>query len=321
MKISSEKKESGNGNSPLGTGRLKGSSDSVPSLTFESYRSNDTSSSSRNGNNDNNNKDSNRDLSPRNEIKTVDTSKDVVSCLKEHPDEHKTPPPQPSPPKKQHVLEGRGGERSVADLISQFENLSSDEDVEVAETKFPRTVLVTETGLTSNNDDDDVKSQVSVLTLPIELQQQEFGRWSTSTTTLQENIRCLSSCQGNDGTQQCRISGKRGNLRTKGMFITLDIGAYLESGWYSGSVFLEHHKCCDDEHYDGGDDDNSGTHAFIPDGVGIIRFCNNDLYIGEIKYGKMHGKGTLVFDSKDETNDNDSEGVLRGDFVDNLFVV
>lgn len=47
-----------------------------------------------------------------------------------------------------------------------------------------------------------------------------------------------------------------------------------------------------------------------PFGVGVIKFDNGDMYMGDMKDGNMHGHGTLV-----------SRGmVLRGEFQENLFV-
>lgn len=77
--------------------------------------------------------------------------------------------------------------------------------------------------------------------------------------------------------------------RIQGLQITLHIGGQVEKGLYSGEL------------------DDQGC----PSGTGIIKFDNNDLYIGELELGKMHGKGTLVF----------SNAVLRGEFQENLFVV
>ena len=47
-----------------------------------------------------------------------------------------------------------------------------------------------------------------------------------------------------------------------------------------------------------------------PNGVGTVRFSNGDMYLGEVKDGRLHGKGTLY----------SSESVLRGTFKDNVFL-
>jgi hypothetical protein len=47
-----------------------------------------------------------------------------------------------------------------------------------------------------------------------------------------------------------------------------------------------------------------------PDGVGTVRFPNGKTYLGEVKNGKLHGRGTLYCKS----------GVSRGRFQDNVFV-
>ena len=51
-----------------------------------------------------------------------------------------------------------------------------------------------------------------------------------------------------------------------------------------------------------------------PNGMGVIKFDNEtkDMYIGEMLYGKMHGKGTLTYGG---------DTVLRGEFFENLYVV
>ncbi|KAL3917952.1 MAG: hypothetical protein SGARI_007588 [Bacillariaceae sp.] len=49
----------------------------------------------------------------------------------------------------------------------------------------------------------------------------------------------------------------------------------------------------------------------MPHGVGSIRFSNGDTYLGEMKSGKMSGKGTLF---------SKSRGVMRGQFENNRFV-
>jgi hypothetical protein len=49
----------------------------------------------------------------------------------------------------------------------------------------------------------------------------------------------------------------------------------------------------------------------MPHGVGSIRFTNGDTYLGEMKSGKMSGKGTLF---------SKSRGVMRGQFENNQFL-
>eukprot|EP00526_Cylindrotheca_closterium_P011204 CAMPEP_0113645322 /NCGR_PEP_ID=MMETSP0017_2-20120614/23882_1 /TAXON_ID=2856 /ORGANISM="Cylindrotheca closterium" /LENGTH=389 /DNA_ID=CAMNT_0000557037 /DNA_START=1 /DNA_END=1170 /DNA_ORIENTATION=+ /assembly_acc=CAM_ASM_000147 len=48
-----------------------------------------------------------------------------------------------------------------------------------------------------------------------------------------------------------------------------------------------------------------------PNGAGIIKFDNGDMYMGDMKDGQMHGHGTLVH----------GDTVLRGEFEHNMFVV
>lgn len=48
-----------------------------------------------------------------------------------------------------------------------------------------------------------------------------------------------------------------------------------------------------------------------PNGAGIIKFDNGDMYMGDMKDGQMHGHGTLV----------NGDTVLRGEFEHNMFVV
>ena len=48
-----------------------------------------------------------------------------------------------------------------------------------------------------------------------------------------------------------------------------------------------------------------------PNGAGIIKFDNGDMYMGDMKDGQMHGHGTLV----------NGGTVLRGEFEHNMFVV
>jgi hypothetical protein len=95
-----------------------------------------------------------------------------------------------------------------------------------------------------------------------------------------------SSNSSDDDDDNTHHSDK--TCRARGMALAFTIGRRSERGWYSG--FLK------------GD---------IPSGTGVIRFQNGDLYMGDMKNGEMHGKGTLV--SQDE--------VLQGDFEHNLYVV
>ena len=56
-------------------------------------------------------------------------------------------------------------------------------------------------------------------------------------------------------------------------------------------------------------DDVGGTG--LPHGTGTLRFDNGDTYLGEMKYGDMHGNGTMYSRQK---------GTKRGIFKHNKYV-
>ena len=71
---------------------------------------------------------------------------------------------------------------------------------------------------------------------------------------------------------------------------------------------------------DGDSKGQEGAPLLIPNGVGIIRFTNRDMYMGEMLNGEMHGQGTYIFASNDSDPPSlQQSAVLRGEFVHNLF--
>jgi hypothetical protein len=51
----------------------------------------------------------------------------------------------------------------------------------------------------------------------------------------------------------------------------------------------------------------------LPNGTGTIRFKNGDTYLGDLRDGKLHGKGAMYFGAKDKTT-------IRGKFENNVLV-
>jgi hypothetical protein len=148
------------------------------------------------------------------------------------------------------------------------------------EEAIPKTIFLSDVFSSSSSDDKDFQSLVSKLTLPEEeLVRFRKQRHQEKRDAQQRIVVVVVSEDDDDITE-----------RTRGLQITLHIGGQAEKGLYSGEL------------------DDQGC----PSGMGMIKFDNNDLYIGEIEQGKMHGKGSLMFSNA---------VLLRGEFQENLFVV
>ena len=85
------------------------------------------------------------------------------------------------------------------------------------------------------------------------------------------------------------------NNRARGMKLDFRIAGKVIEGWYSGPLAAA--------------TENDGL--LLPNGVGIVKFANNNIYMGELQNGKLHGRGTLVYD----------DDVLKGEFMDNCYVL
>lgn len=161
--------------------------------------------------------------------------------------------------------------------------------------------------------DEDLRSVVSKLTMPEEISSlagdMARRRHLSSMPCQYQNIRNSSQRQRN---LVGRSTVKRMNSIRKhpplplpknaqrdpnkafGMEVEMDLNDRTLQGLYSGGL------------------DANG----LPSGMGVVKFENNDLYIGDFWNGKMHGHGTLMFDGELGTG-----AVLKGDFEHNKYVI
>eukprot|EP00980_Cylindrotheca_fusiformis_P008370 scaffold1767_cov71-Cylindrotheca_fusiformis.AAC.2 len=183
---------------------------------------------------------------------------------------------------------------------------------------IPTTIVVNIKDDDNENDDDiDNCSLVSGLTLPQEIvllrtiadnskkakAMKSKNKTSSSSSSSSNSMKARNKVSSKDhGTnrssshrRQRRPTTDQGDLqpnRAHDLEIQLILNGQLMKGTYSGAL-------------------SHGAPPRKPNGVGVIKFDNGDMYMGDVQNGKLHGNGTLV----------NGDTVLRGEFENNLFVL
>jgi hypothetical protein len=171
----------------------------------------------------------------------------------------------------------------------------------------PDTIIITSKDYIDGDDDDDIDncSLISGLTLPQEIvllrtiadthhHQKQQRKKKKQTKTKTKNKVSSKSTTSNPSTRRRRPTTDAGDFqpnRAQDMEIRLIINGQPVRGTYSGAL--------------------SHTAPRRPNGVGVIKFDNGDMYMGDVKDGNIHGLGTFII----------GDTVLRGEFEFNLFVV
>jgi hypothetical protein len=65
---------------------------------------------------------------------------------------------------------------------------------------------------------------------------------------------------------------------------------------------------------------SGALHRGLPDGMGVLRFENGDLYIGEFHLGEMHGVGMFNQKRREHNRKQAKHQIFNGGFVHNEFV-
>jgi hypothetical protein len=225
------------------------------------------------------------------------------------------PQPQPQPQQRQQQEELRDAvdhelvELKLPKLGDQMKSILP--EVKKQE-PVPDTIIITNKDYIDGDDDDDDDdddvdncSLISGLTLPQEIvllrtiaethhHQKQQRKKKKQTNTKTKNKVSSKSTTSIPSTSRRRPTTDAGDFqpnRAQNMEIRLIINGQLVRGTYSGSL--------------------SHTAPRRPNGVGVIKFDNGDMYIGDVKDGNLHGQGTFI----------NGDTVLRGEFEHNLFEV
>ena len=184
---------------------------------------------------------------------------------------------------------------TIPELIEQLRSVRTTKEM-------PKTVYIHR-----NANDEEERSIISSLTIPDEITRSMNQDSSMPITSPWSDPRKSSaSARKHPSKPRDLVSIRRfpplpppkelskDSSRAQGISLSIQLHDRPVHGLYSGRV------------------DSEGR----PSGIGVLKFDNNDMYIGEFQEGMLHGRGTYLFD-----NETSGDSILRGEFENNKFVI
>lgn len=243
-----------------------------------------------------------KEASPGTTSKIIRTSESETSASTQS-NEEKTSPHQPQQ-QHQHQEELREAiDKEVEELkLPKTEHQLRKQRIADRNELIPDTIVVTSKDCDDDDDDDlDNCSLISGLTLPQEIVLLRTIADTTRKTKKTKTKKIETSVKKKKTKNKVQTTTKKrrptideGDVqpnRAQDMEINIVMNGQVLRGSYSGAL--------------------SHSAPRKPNGVGVIKFDNGDMYMGDVKDGQIHGQGTLV----------NGDTVLRGDFEHNMFVV